>query len=82
MKAGDLVKVETKHYGIELGVLVKRLRLRDEHWQVKMFNDIFPTHCIFQLGKREDSIHEDNASKIWGKWSYHRFCCKIYDLIR
>jgi len=43
-------------------------------------NDIFPTHCIFQLGKREDSIHEDNASKIWGKWSYHRFCCKIYDL--
>ena len=38
MKAGDLVKVETKHYGIELGVLVKRLRLRDVHWQVKMFN--------------------------------------------
>ena len=38
MKAGDLVKVETKHYGTELGVLVKRLRLRDVHWQVKMFN--------------------------------------------
>ena len=38
MKAGDLVKVETKHHGIELGVLVKKLRLRDEHWQVKMFN--------------------------------------------
>ena len=38
MKPGDLVKVETKHYGIELGVLVKKLRLRDEHWQVKMFN--------------------------------------------
>jgi len=29
-----------------------------------------------------DVTHEDNASKIWGKWSYHRFCCKIYDLIR
>ena len=44
MKVGDLVKVKTKHYGIELGVLVKKLRLRDEHWQVKMFNhprDIF-----------------------------------------
>jgi len=38
VKPGDLVKVETKHYGIELGVLVKKLRLRDEHWQVKMFN--------------------------------------------
>tara|TARA_R100000008_G_scaffold70462_1_gene48068 strand:- start:28 stop:201 length:174 start_codon:yes stop_codon:yes gene_type:complete len=38
MKAGDLVKVETKHYGTELGVLVKKLRLRDVHWQVKMFN--------------------------------------------
>ena len=38
MKAGDLVQVETKHYGIELGVLVKRLRLREVHWQVKMFN--------------------------------------------
>ena len=38
MKAGDLVQVETKHYGTELGVLVKRLRLRDVHWQVKMFN--------------------------------------------
>ncbi len=38
MKAGDLVQVETKHYGIELGVLVKKLRLRDVHWQVKMFN--------------------------------------------
>ena len=38
MKVGDLVKVKTKHYGIELGVLVKKLRLRDEHWQVKMFN--------------------------------------------
>ena len=38
MKIGDLVKVGTKHYGIELGVLVKKLRLRDEHWQVKMLN--------------------------------------------
>ena len=38
MKAGDLVKVETKHYGTELGVLVKKLRLRDVHWQIKMFN--------------------------------------------
>ena len=44
MKPGDLVKVRFEDYGIELGVLVKKLRLRDEHWQVKMFNhprDIF-----------------------------------------
>ena len=38
MKAGDLVKVETKHYGVELGVLVRDLKLRETHWQVKMFN--------------------------------------------
>ena len=38
MKAGDLVKVETKHYGVELGVLVRDLKLREPHWQVKMFN--------------------------------------------
>ena len=38
MRPGDLVKVETKHYGTELGVLVRKLRLRDIHWLVKMFN--------------------------------------------
>ena len=38
MKVGDLVKVKTKHYGTKLGVLVKPLRLRDAHWQVKMLN--------------------------------------------
>ena len=38
MKAGDLVKVETKHYGTELGVLVRKLRLRDIHWLVRMLN--------------------------------------------
>ena len=38
MKPGDLVQVETKHYGIELGVLVKKLKLRDATWKVKMFN--------------------------------------------
>ncbi len=38
MKVGDLVKVKTKHHGTKLGVLVKALRLRDAHWQVKMFN--------------------------------------------
>ena len=38
MKVGDLVKVHFEDYGMELGVLVKKLRLRDEHWQVKMFN--------------------------------------------
>jgi len=46
MKVGDLVKVKTKHYGIELGVLVRKLRLRDIHWLVKMFNhpcDIYAT---------------------------------------
>jgi len=38
VKVGDLVKVKTKHHGTKLGVLVKALRLRDAHWQVKMFN--------------------------------------------
>ena len=38
MKTGDLVKVHFEDYGMELGVLVKKLSLRDEHWQVKMFN--------------------------------------------
>jgi len=52
MKVGDLVKVETKHYGVGLGVLVKELKLRDIHWHIKMFNqprDIYAQLCDLEV---------------------------------
>ena len=46
MKVGDLVSVKTKHYGTKLGVLVKPLRLRDAHWQVKMLNHSIDVYAM------------------------------------